>query len=68
MHNETLASAEVATLTVGLSVYSALILVSLAVALAAARQRRRGRAIAAATVVGVLTIAGLVVAILSSVA
>lgn len=69
MHDVTLASAaSTAVLTVGLSVYAALIFVGIAVALYDARRHRRGRATAAAVIVGVLTVAGLVVAILSSVA
>jgi len=68
MHDVTLAStAATATLTVGLAVYSALILAGIAVALAAARRHRRGWAIAAAVMVGVLSLVGLVVAIVSSV-
>jgi hypothetical protein len=69
VHDVTLASAaSTAVLTVGLSVYAALIFVGIAVALYDARRHRRGRATAAAVIVGVLTVAGLVVAILSSVA
>lgn len=69
MHDVTLAdAASTAALTVGLSVYAALIFTGIAVALYDARRRRRGRATAAAVIVGVLTVAGLVVAILSSVA
>ena len=69
MHDVTLASAaSTAALTVGLSVYAALIFVGIAVALYDARRHRRGRATAAAVMVGVLTLAGLVVAIASSVA
>jgi hypothetical protein len=69
VHDVTLASAaSTAVLTVGLSIYAALIFVGIAVALYDARRHRRGRATAAAVIVGVLTVAGLVVAILSSVA
>ncbi len=69
MHNVTVASpAMAATLTVGLAAYAALILAGIAVAIGAARQHRRRRLIAAATLVGVLTVVGLVIAILSSVA
>lgn len=57
-----------ATLTVGLAVYAALILAAIAVALDGARRHRRRRAIAASVMVGALTLAGLVVAIVSSVA
>ena len=69
MHNVTLASAaSTAALTVGLAAYAALIFAGIAVALYDARRHRRGRATAAAVLVGVLTVAGLVVAIASSVA
>ena len=69
MHDVTLASAaSTAALTVGLSVYAALIFVGIAVALYDARRHRRGRATVAAVIVGVLTLAGLIVAIYSSVA
>lgn len=69
MHEVTLASAaEAATLTVGLSVYAALMLVSIAVAIDSARRHRRRRAIYAAVMVGVLTLGGLVAAIFSSIA
>lgn len=68
MHNVTLASpAMAATLTAALAVYAALILAGIAVAIGAARRHRRRRMIAAVTLVGVLTVAGLVIAILSSV-
>lgn len=52
----------------GLAAYAALIFVSIAVAIYDARRHRRGRAIAAAVVVGALTLGGLVIAIVSSVA
>ena len=69
MHNVTLANAaSTATLTVGLAVYAALILTGIAVAIYDARRHRRRRAIAAAVMVGVLTLGGLVIAIASSVA
>ena len=69
MHDVTLANAaSTAAMTVGLSVYAALIFAGIAVALYDARRHRRGRATAAAVLVGVLTVAGLVVAIASSVA
>ena len=68
MHNVTLASAaSTAALTVGLSAYAALIFAGIAVAIYDARRHRRGRATAAAVIVGVLTLGGLVMAILSSV-
>ena len=69
MHNVTLANAaSTAALTVGLAAYAALILAGIAVAIFDARRHRRGRATAAAVIVGVLTLGGLVVAIASSVA
>lgn len=69
MHNVTLAgTASTAALTVGLAAYAALIFVGIAVAIYDARRHRRGRAIAAAVMVGVLTLGGLVIAIVSSVA
>ncbi|ORV45475.1 hypothetical protein AWC02_12895 [Mycolicibacter engbaekii] len=69
MHEVTLASAGgAAMLTVGLSVYTALILVSIAVAVDSARRHRRRRAIYAAVIVCVLTLGGLVAAIYSSIA
>lgn len=55
-------------LTVGLTAYAALILAGLALAIYDIRRHRRGRAIAAAVFVGVLTLGGLVIAIVSSVA
>lgn len=69
MHNVTLASAaSTAALTVGLSTYAALIFASIAMAIYEVRRHRRGRAIAAAVMVGVLTLIGLGIAIYSSVA
>ncbi|OBI66613.1 hypothetical protein A5664_14400 [Mycolicibacterium fortuitum] len=71
MHDVTLAStAAPAALmaTVALAAYSALILACIAVAIDGARRHRRRRAIAAAVMVGVLTLGGLVMAIVSSVA
>ena len=65
MHNVTLASA---ASTAGLMAYAALILAGIAVAIFDARRHRRRRAIAAAVMVGMLTLGGLVIAILSSVA
>ena len=68
MHNASLSSAaSTAALTVGLSTYAGLILVGIAVAIYDVRRHRRGRAIAAAVMVGVLTLGGLVIAIISSV-
>lgn len=60
-------AASTAALTVGLAAYAALIFAGIAVAVFDARRHRRGRAITAAVIVGVLTLAGLVVAIASSV-
>ncbi|GAY16850.1 hypothetical protein [Mycobacterium sp. shizuoka-1] len=60
-------AASTATLTLGLAAYAALIFVSIAMAIYDVRRGRRGRAIAASVMVGLLTVAGLVVAILSSV-
>lgn len=69
MHHVTLANAaSTAALTVGLASYAALIFAGIAVAIFYARRHRRGRATAAAVMVAVLTLAGLVVAIASSVA
>ncbi|BBY35617.1 hypothetical protein BST33_04430 [Mycolicibacter minnesotensis] len=68
MHEVTLASAgEAAMLTVGLSVYTALILVSIAVAIDSARRHRRRHAIYAGVIVGVLTLGGLIAAVFSSI-
>ncbi|MGB3480962.1 MAG: hypothetical protein WBB07_01935 [Mycobacterium sp.] len=68
MHNVIQASAaSAAALTVGLSAYAALIFTGIAVGIYDARRHRRGRATAAAVMVGVLTICGLVIAIVSSV-
>jgi len=55
-------------LTVGLAAYAGLILAGIAIAIYDARRHRRNRAIAAAVVVGVLTLGGLVIAIVSSIA
>lgn len=69
MQNATLASAvSTAALTLGLAGYAALIFAGIAVAIYDARRHRRGRAIIAAAMVGVLTLGGLVIAIVSSVA
>ncbi|MCV7302963.1 hypothetical protein H7J93_25385 [Mycobacterium barrassiae] len=69
MHDAVLASAaSTAALTLGLAAYAALILVGIAVAIDGARRHRRRRAIVAAAMVGVLTLVGLVIAIVSSVA
>lgn len=68
MHNVILASpASTATLTLGLAAYAALILASIAVAIYDVRRHRRGRAIASAVMAGLLTLGGLVTAIVSSV-
>lgn len=64
----TLASAaSTAALTVGLASYAALIFAGIAVAIFDARRHRRGRATAAAVMVAVLTLGGLIAAIVSSV-
>ncbi|MEZ0049933.1 ABC-type spermidine/putrescine transport system permease subunit II [Mycobacterium sp. MAA66] len=69
MHNLTLASAaSTAAMTVGLATYAALIFAGIAVAIYDVRRERRGRAIVAAVMVGALTLGGLVIAIVSSVA
>ncbi|WP_422747033.1 hypothetical protein ACN27E_04940 [Mycobacterium sp. WMMD1722] len=69
MHDATMASAaSTAALTMGLTFYAALIFAGIAVAIYDARRHRRGRATTAAVIVGLLTLAGLVVAIVSSVA
>jgi len=68
VHDVTLSgAASTATLTLGLMTYAALILVGISVAIFYARRHRRRRSIAAAVVVGVLTVCGLVIAIVSSV-
>ncbi|BBZ75978.1 hypothetical protein MANY_13150 [Mycolicibacterium anyangense] len=69
MHHVTLLAspASTAALTVGLATYAALIFAGIAVAIYDVRRHRRGRAIAGAVLVGVLTVIGLVIAILSSV-
>lgn len=54
-------------LTVGLAAYAALILAGIAVAIYDVRRHRHSRAMAAAVMVGVLTLGGLVIAIVSSV-
>jgi hypothetical protein len=67
VHYVILASAaSTAALTVGLAAYAALIFAGIAAAIYDARQRRRRRAIAAAVMVGVLTVGGLIIAIVSS--
>jgi peptidoglycan/LPS O-acetylase OafA/YrhL len=69
VHSVTLASAaSTAALTAGLAAYAGLILAGIALAIYYARRQRRNRAIAAAVMVGVLTLCGLVIAIVSSVA
>lgn len=69
MHHVTLASAaSTAALTVGLAAYAALIFAGIAMAIYDARRHRRGRATAAAVMVGMLTLGGLVIAIVSSAA
>lgn len=63
-----LADSSVALLTLGISVYSIAILVCIGIGINAARFGRRRVAVAMAWVVGVLTVAGVIVAILSSTA
>ena len=69
MQNGTLTgAAATAALTLVLAVYAALIFAGIAMAIYDVRRHRRGRAIAAAVMVGVLTLGGLIIAIVSSVA
>ena len=69
MYNVILAgAASTAVLTAGLAAYAALIFAGIAVAIYDARRYRRRRAIVAAVMVGVLTLGGLVAAIVSSAA
>jgi ABC-type Fe3+ transport system permease subunit len=56
-----------ALLTLGLVLYASLIFVGIALAIYYVRRNQKARAITAATAVGVLTVAGLVAAIASSV-
>ncbi|RPA65302.1 hypothetical protein EF294_05600 [Gordonia oryzae] len=58
----------VAGLTIGISVYAAAILIAVGLGISAARQGRHRVAIACAIVVGVLTVAGVIIAVASSVA
>lgn len=60
-------AAGTAALTLGLAVYAALIFVSIALVVRESRRHRGGRAIAAGVVAALLTVAGLVAAIVSSV-
>ncbi|MGV9710662.1 hypothetical protein ACWDTI_08355 [Gordonia sp. NPDC003424] len=57
-----------ALLTIGIAAYAAVILVAIGLGINAIQHGRRNRAIAMAIVVGVLTVAGVVVAVLSAVA
>ncbi|WLP91705.1 hypothetical protein [Gordonia sp. NB41Y] len=59
--------AAVAGLTIGISVYAAAILIAVGMGLTAARQGRRRRAIICAVIVGILTVAGVVIAVASSI-
>ena len=70
MNNVTLvaSAASTATLMVGLAAYAALLFAGIAMAIYDVRRHRRGRAIAASVMVGLLTLGGLVIAIVSSVA
>ena len=56
-----------AVLTISLSAYAAVILISIALAVSESRRGRRGRAIAASSVVAAMTVLGVVLAILSSI-
>ncbi|UAK38187.1 hypothetical protein K8O93_24765 [Gordonia bronchialis] len=62
-----LAETSPALLTLGISLYSAVILICIGVGINAARHGRRRLAIVMAVIVGVLTVVGVVLAILSSV-
>ena len=62
-----LAETSPALLTLGISLYSAVILIGIGVGINAARHGRRRLAIVMAVIVGVLTVVGVVLAILSSV-
>lgn len=69
MHDATLATAAgTAALTLGLSAYAALIFIGIALAIYYIRRHRNGPAITAAALVALLTVGGLVAAIVSSVA
>lgn len=61
------ADSSVALLTLGISVYSIAVLVCLGIGVNAARFGHRRRAVIMAWVVGVLTVAGIIVAIISSI-
>ncbi|MDL9938451.1 hypothetical protein QSJ18_17010 [Gordonia sp. ABSL1-1] len=60
-------ASDAALLTLGISLYAAVILVCIGVGISAARSRRRRLAIIMAWVVGALTLGGLAIAIYSSV-
>lgn len=60
-------SGSAAALTIGISAYAAVILIGIGIVINSIQHGRRDRAIAAAVVVGVLTIAGVVIAVLSSI-
>lgn len=62
-----MSNAAVAGLTIGISVYAAIILIAVGWGINAARQGRRRTAITCGVVVGVFTVAGVVVAVLSSI-
>ncbi|ACY20877.1 hypothetical protein Gbro_1604 [Gordonia bronchialis DSM 43247] len=62
-----LAETSPALLTLGISLYSAVILICIGVGINAARHGRRRLTIVMAVIVGVLTVVGVVLAILSSV-
>lgn len=56
-----------ALLTLGIALYAAVILVAIGVGINAIQHGRKNRAIAMAVIVGVLTIAGVIVAVFSAV-
>ncbi|MGW5523581.1 hypothetical protein [Gordonia sp. NPDC003950] len=60
--------AAVAGLTIGISVYAAVILIAVGLGISAARRGQRRAAWIYAVVVGVLTVAGVVIAVASSIA
>ncbi|MFW0784519.1 hypothetical protein AAFP35_08340 [Gordonia sp. CPCC 206044] len=62
-----MADANAAALTLGISIYAAAILVLIGLGINAVQHHRRERAITCAVIVGILVIAGVVVAIASSI-
>ncbi len=65
--NLAMADANAAALTLGIAVYAAAILIGIGVGINALTHHRRNRAIGAFAVVGVLTVAGVVIAVASSI-